>query len=130
MGVPWRVDRIPAPYSSNLVEWDYPVLDYAVGTWPTRKNYLHAGYDTDQNSIKALSCALGVSASLTLWSGSVTYDTFSMNYIVPLYGGFDGKNPTSGFVTNDSYLMGFDLTSNTSNGYNSYIKALDIIKNV
>jgi len=59
------------------------------------------------------------------------YDQFDYDYLVPLYGGFDGKDPSTGYVTDNNTIMGFDVTGGLNSiAYNKYTKALNIIKNV
>lgn len=134
---PYMTDLIPAPYSSSEISdaefiWEYPTVDNETGSWPTRKNFKHQGYDTSKQSIMALSRPMGNSASVELWEDYATTKsiTFTDDYIIPLYGGFDGKNPTTGYVTDKDTLMGFDVTSATSVGVETYKKALDMLRNI
>ncbi|MFA7142885.1 MAG: hypothetical protein WC175_02765 [Candidatus Dojkabacteria bacterium] len=47
-----------------------------------------------------------------------------------MYGGFDGKDPSTGYVTDPSTIFGFDVTDGVnSTGYAKYVKALNMLKN-
>lgn len=132
LGLPYTVDRLPAPYSSSDtsaldIVWEYPTVYTSTGSWPSRNFYNHQGYDVSLYQVQALSSPTGKNTGS--WDSS-SADVFTGNYIVPMFGGFDGKNPTTGYITSGSFLTGFDLTSLTSSGSLAYIKALDMLKNV
>ena len=132
LGLPTRVYRIPCAYSGSNVEFDYPTLVTTTGSYSiTNPYYKHLGYHTNKNAIKVLSVPQGVSSSVKLWSGDTLYDDFTYDYFVPMYGGFDGKDPSTGYVTDLTHIMGFDIADGVnSKGYDTYVKALNMLKNV
>ena len=138
-GVPYTTLRYPTPLGTGsgnaLIHWNYPNVctsSEELGVWPDKKYFNHQGYDVSDPEVMGLSEATGVDGSINNWTDSKTTSkvVFTGDYILPLFGGFDGKNPTVGDVTEDTTLMGFDLSSVDSPGYKSYIKALNIIKSV
>jgi len=136
LGAPKRIDRIPCPYSvSNSVSnaiFNYPVPEQTpYNTYSVlHPYYKHCGYLTNLNAIRALSVPQGVSASMANWSDSKTYDQFDYDFLVPMYGGFDGKDPSTGYETDTTHIMGFDITGGVnSTGYAKYVKALNMLKN-
>ncbi len=131
LGLPTRVYRLPCAYSGSNVEFDYPELVTTTGSYSiTNPYYKHLGYHTNKNAIKVLSVPQGVSSSVDLWSGDTLYDDFTQDYFVPMYGGFDGKDPSTGYVTDPSTIFGFDVTDGVnSTGYAKYVKALNMLKN-
>ncbi len=132
LGLPKQVERIPCPYSISGLAFDYTPPVTTTGSYSTTLPYFkHYGYHTNLNTIRALSVPNGVSASVNLWSENILYDQFDYDYLVPLYGGFDGKDPSTGYVTDNNTIMGFDVTGGLNSiAYNKYTKALNIIKNV
>ena len=132
LGLPTRVYRIPCAYSGSNVEFDYPTLVTTTGSYSiTNPYYKHLGYHTNKNAIKVLSVPQGVSSSVKLWSGDTLYDDFTYDYFVPMYGGFDGKDPSTGYETDLTHIMGFDIADGVnSKGYDTYVKALNMFKNV
>lgn len=131
LGLPTRVYRIPCAYSVSGVEFDYSTPVQETGSYSaTLPYYKHLGYHTNLNAIKALSVPQGVSSSVDLWSGTTLYDQFDYDYFVPLYGGFDGKDPSTGYVTDDNTIFGFDVTGGiNSTAYAKYVRALNMLKN-
>lgn len=120
--------RIPAWYAEKVIssgkDEDYPTQyvytasDAAVG-----------GYDVTKYQIQALSMPISGSNN-TIPTQTASYFTFACdNFIVPFYGGFDGRNPSIGYKNNESFLMGFDVATEDSVGVLAYKTALDIIKN-
>lgn len=131
LGLPKRVFRIPCPYSSSVAEFDYSEPVKTTGSYSaTLPYYKHQGYHTNLNAIRALSVANGISASVNNWSGNTLYDDFSYDFFVPMYGGFDGRDPSKGYITDANTICGFDMSTGTnSQGYKAYTKALDMLKN-
>lgn len=123
-----NVQRIPLFYESADVidETDYPTLH--VNTSSTASV---GGYDVTKYSIKMLSNPIMLSADGSIPTKSTLFRLSAAvnDMIIPFYGGFDGRNPSIGFQTTETSLMGFDVTDITSSGVNMYKKALDIIKN-
>ena len=76
------------------------------------------------------SSAVAYSSSIDL-STNTALD--SRKFIVPLQGGFDGHKPhlqkKLGTYIEAGNTQGFDISNSTSDGYNSYKKALDTISN-
>lgn len=86
----------------------------------------HQGYDVSLGQVKFLSNPLHNSATTT----SLSIYTVTGDYIIPFYGGFDGRNPSDGFTTDQNTLYGFDFTSQTSSGSAIFIEALGLLRNV
>lgn len=132
LGLPQQVDRMPCPYSASNILFDYPNIPTVPnGTYSVDQPYYkHCGYLPNLNSIRALSVAQGISSSVDNWSGSKTRHTFEHNYFITMYGGFDGKDPSEGYITDKDHIMGFDISTEVnSTGYAKYIKALNMLKN-
>lgn len=132
LGLPKRVDKIPCAYSSSAASFEYTDPVYETTSYSsTTPYYKHQGYHTHLNSIRALSVPQGVSSSVDLWTNVThSYDQFTYDYFVPMYGGFDGKDPSTGYVTDPSTIFGFDVTGGVnSTGYAKYVKALNMLKN-
>lgn len=123
-----NVQRIPVWYTSNsLYVEDYPTASIYTANTTTTTNTFN-GYDVAKNSITALSMPVNGATTPTT-TGSVIKFANNTRYIVPFYGGFDGRNPAGGYSNNTGSLNGFDMSSTTAAGVESYKKALDIIIN-
>lgn len=101
-------------------------LDYPIVTSTTSIMFNHQGYDTSINAIKSLSMPVMLKKGENT---SSTVSTFTADFIIPFYGGFDGKNPNTGFTTDATHLMGFDVSSSTAEGVNTYKLALSMLRN-
>lgn len=123
-----NVQRIPVWYETgDVYQEDYPT-SYIYTTNTSADTTTFNGYDVSKYSIKMLSMPVP-GATVPKTTASVIQFTNNTRYIVPFYGGFDGKNPASGFNTSDTYLTGFDMSSISADGVETYKKALDIISN-
>lgn len=117
-----KVQQIPKYYAAGT-SFD---IDYPVVTTTTSTMFNHQGYDTSINAIKSLSMPVKL---INGENTSSEVSTFTSDFIIPFYGGFDGKNPNTGFITDEYHLMGFDVSSSTAPGVDSYKLALSMIRN-
>lgn len=124
-----NVQRIPVWYTTNeTYVQDYPTASiYTSNTTASTDTF--NGYDVTKHAIKSLSMPVPLSGSTLPTSTDIIKFTNNTRYIVPFYGGFDGKNPSSGFITNTNTLNGFDMASVDSAGVTTFKTALNIIAN-
>lgn len=124
-GSVYTIGRIPfiSGSSTDTIDQSYPAIYTSSGELPA--NCTHQGYNTLLNEIKFLSNPLNDEG----YTGSTTkYDTVTDDYVIPFYGGFDGRNPSGGNGTNDNFLNGFDFTDTNSSGYVAFKTAIDLLK--
>lgn len=114
--------KIPLWYAdADNYEADYPD-EYIY----TASSSTAGGYDVSKYSIQQLS---NPSSGSTIPVGTQLIAFECNNFMMPFYGGFDGKNPSSGYQTDENTLMGFDMTTADSEGVESYKLALDMMIN-
>jgi hypothetical protein len=139
----FRAPAVPFSSSNNPPAMYYitnSLEDDSVSTKIYKGVDLHGDYENDNlqflNSIPNWSLT-GSNVDFHLedtTSGSVSCSldsgTYYKQFTIPLQGGFDGKSPSNKLTTDTTgLLMGFDLTSGTASGSESYKKALDAISN-
>lgn len=114
--------RIPSWISAGLeYDEDYPTAYIYTTTASTV-----GGYDVTKYAIQQLSTPRSGS---TIPTSSTLISFTCNNFMLPFYGGFDGNNPSIGYLTTPTSLMGFDMTTATSGGVYAYKKALRMMLN-
>lgn len=114
--------RIPSWIIAG-VEYDE---DYPTAYINTTSGSTVGGYDVTKYAIQQLSTPRSGS---TIPTSSTLISFTCNNFMLPFYGGFDGNNPSIGYLTTTTSLMGFDMTTASSAGVLAYKKALGMMIN-
>lgn len=128
---PAMVDYIPAWYATDDAIEQITAENYAkVLTQQDNLSELkpytsHQGYQTRYDSVRALSNPVPVDATIPKFTHE-----FTQNYILVMYGGFDGRNPSEGYINNATTIGGQDVSEPTSSGSQMFKRAFGMLRNV